>query len=91
MGRTIAITKVGACTKIVINDTDAHNETRYYNGTCDFYLAGSTLVICSCGPHSELRIQHSEISTKLGTANIDAYADEIIKPANGFFNANVVL
>jgi|TARA_R110000782_G_scaffold239906_1_gene326308 hypothetical protein len=91
MGRTVGITKVGATTIVEITDDSGQNEKRCYNRSCNLYSAGNNIAIGASNPFPELRIQFSEIVDKLSTANADDYIDEIVKPANGLFNENVVL
>lgn len=91
MARTVSISKVGGATIVDIVDTEAQNEKRVYNKDVNFYTTPGVLIIGCCSPFSELRIPFSEITDKLLAADVDAYVAEIVKPANGFFNANVVL
>jgi hypothetical protein len=91
MSRTVGITKVGASTVINITDTVAQNEKRVYNRSCNLYSVSNSIVIGESNPFQVLTIPFSEIVDKLTAANADDYIDEIVKPANGLFNENVVL
>lgn len=91
MSRTVSIKKVGAATVVDITDTNSQDEKRVYNRTSNVYSSGNSVVVHQCNPFSELRIPFAEIVNKLGANTADEYLEEIVKPANGFFNANVVL
>jgi hypothetical protein len=91
MSRTVGITKAGASTVISIIDSDSQNEKRVYNRSCNLISLNNNIIVGASNPFAELRIPFSEIVDKLTAADADAYIDEIVKPANGLFNENVVL
>ena len=87
----VIIRKVGASTIVEIEDPEAQNQKRIYNRNCNFYAVGSKLIIEKSNPHTEIRIDFSELSDNLSQVDMESYVDEINKPAYGFFNPNVIL
>jgi hypothetical protein len=89
MSRLITISKIGACTKVAIADTECHNEVRYYNRTCNLLVVGNVLVVSDCAPHRELKIKIEELVDLFYQTTVEGYADVVADPSKGFFNANI--